>query len=280
MAAQRKLAGIVDLGAGIFVDPVTVAVHPLDGKAVADAIGQRAADRGIRLQQQGIAADRLADIAGKLVGRLGGDQVDRTAGGIAAVKRALRPAQHFDPFEIEHRAELGLGQADHRAIDVERNRWVNAGQRARQADTANEQLGEVEIVAEADAGHQVLQPFDPDRVAFGQLLFADGRHRQRNIGKRLFALLRGDDDLIGVRGRVGSTILGHGRRCAKRQHYCHCAKRECAIQNGLHLEFLHPVGLRHLRSNAQKGCWRRSPASVVDLRRQYQAGLINPPRRR
>ena len=40
-------------------------------------------------------------IAREHVRRLGGDQVDRAAGRVAAVERALRPAQHLDALEVE-----------------------------------------------------------------------------------------------------------------------------------------------------------------------------------
>lgn len=158
--AARKLAGIVDIVAGKFVDWVTVAVDPANRDAGTDAIGNLAADRSLADQVEVIATNRRANVALQLVAGLGGNQVYRTAGGIAALERALRTAKHFDAFKIEHRTKLCLGERYHRAINMQRDRRVDPGKRARKADAPDEQLCEVEVVAETDRRDNVLQRLD------------------------------------------------------------------------------------------------------------------------
>src|SRR3546814_2199468 len=51
-----------------------------------------------------IIAEVGLDAAFEAVGRLGGDEVDQAGRGVAAIERALRPLEHFDAFEVHHRA--------------------------------------------------------------------------------------------------------------------------------------------------------------------------------
>jgi hypothetical protein len=54
-----------------------------------------------------IGADAGLDLPGQRVGRLLRDDIDRAADRIAAIERALRPAQHLDPLDIEEIGEIG-----------------------------------------------------------------------------------------------------------------------------------------------------------------------------
>ena len=108
MAARGELARVVDIIAGQFVDAITIAAHHAASNAGADMFGQRAAYSSFADNVEVISAHGQADIAFQLVARLGGDQIDCAAGGVAAIQRALRAAQYFNALQIEHRTELCL----------------------------------------------------------------------------------------------------------------------------------------------------------------------------
>ena len=58
-------------------------------------------DLSIRMLTRRIAALRDNPACAELAGRPPPDGVDRAAGGVAAEQGALRPAQHFDPFDVD-----------------------------------------------------------------------------------------------------------------------------------------------------------------------------------
>lgn len=216
VGAGRELFGVVDIGAGQYVLAIAVAVNDLHREASTDALRQRTANRTLADQVEVGPTDSHTGIAVQVIGRLGGDEIDCAACRITPVQSALRPAQHLDPFEVEHRAELRLSERHHHAIDVQGDGGIDAGQRARQADAADEQLCEIEVVAEGHARDELLQRLDIAAVGFDQLVFADRGHRERDVGQRLFALLGGDDDGL----LVGRTCLGLGYRNAWREYAC------------------------------------------------------------
>src|SRR3546814_1573350 len=68
-----------------------------------------------------IIAEVGLDAAFEAVGRLGGDEVDQAGRGVAAIERALRPLEHFDAFEVHHRAGVHdrIGISD--LVDISRS---------------------------------------------------------------------------------------------------------------------------------------------------------------
>ena len=68
---------------------------------------------------------------------LGGDEIDHAGGGVAAEQRALRPAQDFDPLEIE---EVGFEDArteQRQIVDVDRGRGIAGTADAKVTDAAD-----------------------------------------------------------------------------------------------------------------------------------------------
>ena len=90
-AAHHAALEIIDLGSGGRVGAEAVAVLGLARETEVDAFHDRSADRGFGDDGVVIAVGEAA-IARKIAGGLGGDEVDRAAGGVAPVKRALRAA--------------------------------------------------------------------------------------------------------------------------------------------------------------------------------------------
>ena len=88
---------------------------------------------------------------------LGGDEVDHARGCVAAEQRALRPAQHLDPFKV---VELALEQTrrDQRhVVDVDRGRAVAGRTRAEVADAADGEARRREVgLGEADVRERLL----------------------------------------------------------------------------------------------------------------------------
>ncbi len=80
-------------------------------------------------------------LAPELLRRLGRDEVDRAAGGVAAVKRALRTAQHLDAFEIHHVEQRPRRTADDDAIDIEANGRIGGQDRIIVDDAADRDRG-------------------------------------------------------------------------------------------------------------------------------------------
>jgi len=99
LATQRKIALAVLAAAGQQVVDIAVRVGSRPGDAETDAVGNRTADRRL-------AGDRVERAVGKrslgleIPARLCRDEVDRAAGGIAAIERSLRPLEDLDALEV------------------------------------------------------------------------------------------------------------------------------------------------------------------------------------
>jgi hypothetical protein len=74
--------------------------------------------------------------------RRGGQEPDRAAFGTVAIERALRPAQHFDPFDvgqphIDRPVAIEIGHGDRHVVEIEPD---GRGARGR-ADPADDDIG-------------------------------------------------------------------------------------------------------------------------------------------
>ena len=201
LATHHVTEQIVDIAAALErVAAIAVARLDLARQAKADRIHDRPADCGFGGHGV-IIAIAHPTIAGELGGRLGGDQVDRPADRVAPIQAALRPAQHFDPLQIEQRRQLRFGARDIGAIDMQCDAGAGPGGGGIGAHAADEHLGLVEIIAERDRRDELLDILQIAHPGIGQRIAADRRHRDAHILQRLAALLRGDDDVHAVRLR-------------------------------------------------------------------------------
>lgn len=131
-----------------------------------------------------IRADRELGVEARLVAERAGHVLDRAAYRVAAVQRALRAAQHFQPLDIvgvEHRA---LRTRHVHVVDVEADAGLEAPQRILLADAADEsdQRG---VGASRDLQGEVrrglLQARDVRRAGIRDALGGECRERDRHV---------------------------------------------------------------------------------------------------
>src|SRR3546814_5685247 len=87
-----------------------------------------------------MVADARLGFAGEIIRRPLGNDVDRTDDRVAAIERALRPAQHFDALDIAQRTEAARRTACINVIDEHADRAFRARIEGPRADTANIEL--------------------------------------------------------------------------------------------------------------------------------------------
>ena len=159
-----------------------------------------------------IAAVAQVQAGGDMVGRGVGDHADGAAGGVAAVKRALRPAQHLDAGDVvqqtlrHHAVRIG------HLVDIDAHGRGVVGGVVGQADAANAELGlaAAQLAVDLQAGHRVLQVVDRLDVAVVQRLARDDGQGQADLLRRFGAALGRDDDVVDRCGRSLGLDLGDG----------------------------------------------------------------------
>ena len=208
-------------GLGVMIDPAAVG-FVIDAGVQRQLVGhQRQIDRAA-LGKIGTAVFGAGGVGGQRqaecirIGRRG-DIADRTAFGTVAIERALRPAQHFDTFDIgqanfDRTVAIEIGHGDRYIIKIEPD---GRGARHR-TDPANDDVGAPFLAGdrvERDTRHCARQI-----VITGDLLILErsaGQHRQADWhGADIFAaLLRGDDDFApgAITGRGRRRSIGGGR---------------------------------------------------------------------
>ena len=161
---------------------------------------------------------------GALVIRLVGDDADRAGLGRGAVQRALWARQALDPGDvIDMHVEIAADRGDRLLVEIHADR----GQRARMvAVAARGDAAHIDDVGPRRAAqrlernrgqllHIVLEVADVQLV---ELLGAERLDADGDVLQALAALLRGDDDLVGVAGgrRGGFGLLLGKRRCGSK----------------------------------------------------------------
>ena len=140
-----------------------------------------------------------------------GHVLDRAADSVAAVQRALRPAQHFDPLnivDIEHR---GLRPVEIDIVEIDPDTLFEARNRVLLADPADERaqcrIGRA-AGFERHVGNGLGQRGDIGRALIGELVARDRRDRDRHVEQAFLAAACGDDDRVAI-------ILGGGGSIAR-----------------------------------------------------------------
>jgi len=155
---------------------------------------RRCGDDPISLIVSAISAARLER---KLLRQRLGDVLHRAANGVAAIQRALRPAQHFDPLDIVDIEHGGLRAVEIYVIKVDADALLEARDRILLADTADEG-GQRGVGAARGFQRHVrrrLRQFgDVDRAGARKLIAAERRDGDRNIDQPLLTATGGDDD--------------------------------------------------------------------------------------
>ena len=194
------------------LEPALGLLFPVAGDAEANALGERARHRGF---EQGVVVVRVgaAHLGVEVFGRALGHDVDGAADGVAAVERALRAAQHFDPIDEDRRFASLHGRGGVDAVRIHRNRAIGGVGVAEAADAAQRDavgLGGI-LQARREVG-DVLDRVDPDKVT---LFRRKGGHGHRHVLQALLALFSGDHqffDGVGSGGRRSGARLGLDRR--------------------------------------------------------------------
>ena len=207
-------------------------------------------------------ADIEAGVQARRVGRIG-DVFDQAAFGAGAVQRPLRPLQHFHALQIE-RIDIGgkvgargaaCGEGQRHVIDDARSCARRARRTGVEAADDDALAGAVAAALEAQARHARRQVLEIEQLLPVQLVAADRGDRQRHVLDTLFALVRGDDDVVGRRRAllvVGwhSGWRGRGLRAGR-------PRQRQAQQGGAQQQPrpLHPT--RHARSPSRFSatCW-------------------------
>ena len=119
---------------------------------------------------------------------------NRAANRVAAIERALRSAQDFDPFDVENVQDRALWACNIYIINVETDAGLEAPERVLLADAANERdQGGVGAACHFDrcVRGRTLDGRDIDRAGGFQLVSAERRNGQRYIDQVFFAALGG-----------------------------------------------------------------------------------------
>jgi hypothetical protein len=153
-------------------------------------------ERQIQRSQRQLAIEpAVADlrVAAEVLARLAQDHVDRAAGGVAAEQCALRPAQHFDPLDVEQRQVVGVlpGQID--VVDIGPDRRIEGCDRFGIAEAAQEVS-----IGRTDAGIAL-------RLEVGNEL----PQLQRVVDALRAKLVRGKAEIA-----IGTSCTLSARRCA------------------------------------------------------------------
>ena len=147
------------------------------------------------------------------------DDRDRTAGRITPEQRPLRPAQHFDPLDVEQRQIVRILARQVDVVDIRPDRRVEGRDTLDIAETAQE-IGVCRTQAGVVVGHEIRDELaELKRVGHPlrlKLRRGKRRDRDRHVLNAFRPPLRGDDDVLDPRlfalGGCGSGLLRGGLR--------------------------------------------------------------------
>ena len=223
-AAHRIEFAAIDVAIVIFVVGEAVPVEPQAGNADAEGISQRQVEH--RLGFFGIVIAVLEFAAGVDSGEIGfgGNEIDHARGRVAAEQRALRAAQHLDPFQVIELAFEQASRYQRHVVDVDRGRAVarRAGAQVANAADGEARRGEIGL-GETDVGQRLLQRCGVDDLLLLEVLCREGGNRDRHVLQSFGLALGGNDDILNTRvglvlrrafrRRCGRIGRGFGRRC-------------------------------------------------------------------
>ena len=213
VVALEAVAGAGGVGVG---HPVVLALVQR-GHAGRPALAQRAADRALEVPHVVGAVGELG-VAAQFTGRLGRFELHHARRRVAAEQGALRAAQHFDAFQVEHREALQQRAFLHDFVVDQRDRLrrveveVGIAQAADVETREGAAIGGFDVQARHAAGEEAHVV--AARTQHVQLLGADAGNRDRHILDVLHLALR--RDFHGVEGggflfrRRRGGILGEG----------------------------------------------------------------------
>jgi hypothetical protein len=225
--ADRDVVGRIELDRRPGGPDVAIVILQAGGEVVAEALaaepGDRAADlhavhhraRGAEDQVELlIGADVGAGAEARLVGETAGDVLDRAADRVAAVERALRPAQHLDPLDVVNVEHGRLRAVEEDVVEIEADARLEAGDRILLADAADEG-GQRGVGAarglQRDVGRGVGDVGEVDRALALERLALISGDGDRHVDQ-IFRPTPGRDDDVLLLGRAAfvERLVGGG----------------------------------------------------------------------
>ena len=204
----------------IAVRDIAVAVDDLASDAQGDGVADRHVERQKALLAVVIAIFEQAFGTEFAQFRLFRQHVDGAAGGVAAIKRALRSLDHFDALQIVEDAGRGRRAADIDAVEVEGDGVFGKAVLRTGADAAQEEAGGAAGRLDDQRGDQLAEIGGFGDARLGEIVTGHGRYGKRGALQRLRAALGSDDDVgEAVIGGFGAVLhgdiglLGRGALC-------------------------------------------------------------------
>ena len=201
---------------------------------------QRSADRASELHQV-VVADRSLRPRRQLWLQGAGDELHRSADGVAAIECALRPAQHLDTVDVVDRQERPLGPAQIDVVDIDPDAGVGKGQAVDLADPADidHSVGRIAHM-QGQVGDRALEIADVAGLHGVQGIAADRRDRHRYVLQPLATPPGGDHDFLDSddalpigRGARFLRQYGCGQRRGQDQAAAGPKKRPRAMRRGM-----------------------------------------------
>ena len=266
-------------------------------------IGDRA-DRGLTVEDRHVQHRRIVAVGPPRQGfrlgrrhlaieavkvRLARHRADDPADRAGAVQRALRPAQHLDPVDIEQfQVRIGGAVGDRNLVQIERHgRLGQAGEGAVRHAAQQDLVPPRPQVGDRHARRQGGHADHVGDAATLDLQPGDGGQGRGDLLGRLGAALHGDDDVA----ELGRRVFGEGFRGGagpRARRRCggaggpHEDRPVCAHAGGAARSRQQTVERGRQRQGAAHG--RRRPTTGAEvsaqrasgLQRERQQGLIGP----
>ncbi len=229
----------------VLPEPVILVVE-VEGQPVGDLVRKPARQIGVRTDGL-VGSDRRRKIAGEIVAGIAGRHLDQAAGGVPPEQCALRPLQDGDlgyVGQIEQRTAL---RAIINAVDIDRDRVLQAGPARGGADAADARLAETgQLGVEAQPGDHLGEIGGRLNALLLERIAAERGNRDRHVLQTFGPTLCGHDDVgdlpvatIGL-GRRGRRLRQQARRGHRAGDDRARAKKRPHQTNGPYLRIAHP----------------------------------------
>ena len=194
LAAHGLGVLVVVLVPGGRIGDVAVGLGQAAGNRGRPCAAQRTAEIELALAPAEVAEAGFDRARGALAG-IPGYHLDRPAGGVLAVQRALRAAQHFHALDVEQADQPALDARVVDVIDIHAHARVEGLQCVRLANAADEDVhrrGRAAALHDVHVRHRALQAVDAVRLQVLHVIAAERGDRHRHLFQRLVAAPRTD----------------------------------------------------------------------------------------
>ena len=159
-----------------------------------------------------VIAEGDRGIPGIFLRRIVGDDVHRAGGGVAAIQRSLRTAQHFDAVDIVEGAAGAARTAVIDAIDIEGDSRIADLGVVGAADATDEDFHRIAVIADLQGRHGIRQGQSIVDAGILQRIAGQGGDRDRHVLRAFGSLLGGHYHLVDAGGRRRLGVRGGAER--------------------------------------------------------------------